>query len=134
MDERVADRVAEPVVDALQAVDLEDHHGRVTVLLELCREPALEAGAAGKAGQGIVIGQPAETLLAVLAIGDVAQRRIEFEAALVTPDRKAEVHRHLGPVLADRSTLEQLAGELEGVPPATRAIPVRWAATKRCGR
>ena len=71
----VAGRVAERVVDVLEAVEVEHEHGALgAVAARACAravELLLEAAPVEQAGERVVVGQVLELLLEALALGDV---------------------------------------------------------------
>ena len=73
--ERVADRVAQGVVDLLEVVEVEQHHRHGIAAAPGARQrsgqPIVEQHAVGQAGQGIMQCQVADLLLGGLALADV---------------------------------------------------------------
>ena len=73
----VAGGVAERVVDQLEAVDVEEHHGEAlggaAGLGERHGQAVGEEGAVWEIGQSVVIGEVADHLFGLLALGDVAE-------------------------------------------------------------
>ena len=74
---RVADGMAEAVVDALEAVEVDKHHGHLAMLAPRRRQRLLQAvekqHPVGQVGQVIVLGQMTGARLGLLALGDVGQ-------------------------------------------------------------
>ena len=73
----VADRVAEAVVDRLEVVEIDEHHGELTVVAPGARErqceAILEQRPVGEAGEIVVERLVAELLLERDALGDVTE-------------------------------------------------------------
>ena len=70
-DQLVARRMAEGVVDVLEAVEVEHHQRRLPPLQAEALELLLEAPTVDQAGARVVVGQVLQTLLEALALGDV---------------------------------------------------------------
>ena len=90
----VAGRDAEPVIDLLEAVDVDDEHGRLDLLFapwraQSCLQPVHEQLAVGQAGQIVVHGVVQQPLLGLLLLGDVDQRADAADHLAVGADHRA---------------------------------------------
>ncbi len=94
-EDLVAGAVAEAVVDALEAVDVEEVDGRgvaAAAAIDRVREPVTEEGAVGQPGERVVERQALELGLHALAVGHVEEDAEEERRLLV---RVAAHDRHL---------------------------------------
>eukprot|EP00659_Diplonema_papillatum_P013429 gene13429-biopygen13469 len=77
LEQQVANRVAEAVVDVFETVEVEEQHGALAAGFLLVVEGGLQAafkqGAVGQAGQRVVVGLVIEARLGVLEAGDVGK-------------------------------------------------------------
>ena len=92
LEHPVAGRVAEGVVDRLEAVQVEEHqhHPRLLPFGGLQRgvQAVLEQGAVGQVGQGVVVGQAVDALLTGLALADIAEEtHVTGQVAFVVEHR-----------------------------------------------
>ena len=74
LEQLVADRVAERIVDAFEVIEIEAEHGEALAALdplELVFEALAQHGAIGQVGQRIVARHMHDALLGALALGDV---------------------------------------------------------------
>ena len=97
--QRVADRVAEAVVDRLEAVEVEEQHREVIVrIVAMATERALklfqEALTVGQPGEPVVVGLLNQFVLGRLELGDLGERTRESDrfAPLIARDRRAAEH------------------------------------------
>ena len=96
--DRVAGRDAEPVIDLLEAVDVDDEHSRPDLLLRLGDrddrlKPVQEQLAVGQAGEIVVHGVVQQPLLGLLLLGDVDHRADAADDLAVRPDDRAGSQR-----------------------------------------
>ena len=77
----VADRVAERVVDALEVVEVDEHHGDLVraARLERLAHALGEQRAVGEPGQRIVVGLMGELVLQVAQLGDGLLEAVELQ-------------------------------------------------------
>ena len=77
----VADRVAERVVDALEVVEVDEHHGDLVraARLERLAHALGEQGAVGEPGQRVVVGLMGELVLQVAQLGDGLLEAVELQ-------------------------------------------------------
>ena len=76
--QRVADHVAERIVDALELVDVDVEHGQLAFRRDLGQfplEPLVEQRAVRQVGQRIVMGEVGDAFLGAAAFGDVFMGR-----------------------------------------------------------
>ena len=77
LEQLVADRVAEAVVDLLEAVEVEEQHGAQLVVgaraVQRAAQAILEQQTVGQAGQRVVVGLVVESRLGMLEAGDVGE-------------------------------------------------------------
>ena len=98
-DQVVAGLVAEPVVDRLEAVDVDDHHRALAAVAgaegDVLVELGAEAAAVEQAGERVVVGEVAQLGLGLLGLAqglvdDLAVLRLELARAPPrSPDRSA---------------------------------------------
>ena len=110
LEQHVADAVTERVVDDLEAVEIEKHHGEVVGSLDAVRRAAhlIERGAehapVRQPGQRVLRGEPRHVRLRLRALGDVGEGLDEAAVG-----QMAAAHLDHGPVrhgaLADRELL-----------------------------
>ncbi len=108
--EAVAAGVAEAVVDLLEVVEIEHHHGDPAALAARLAHRLAQAveqqRAVGQAGQRVVMGEMADLLLDALALGDVEQHELGRGLAALADrhrdrlDVDAAARRDGGPQLA----------------------------------
>ena len=94
----VAGRDAEPVIDLLEAVDVDDEDGRLDLLLGLGErddrlQPVHEQFAVGQAGQIVVHGVVQQPLLGLLLLGHVDQRADAADDLAVRADHRPGAQR-----------------------------------------
>ncbi len=77
LEQGVADRVAERIVDRLEAVEVEEHQRHATLHAVRMRlrlgDAVAEQQAIGQAGQRVVVRQILDALLCLLALADVRE-------------------------------------------------------------
>jgi len=131
LQQRVADRVPEGIVDQLELIEIEEHHPPRGVMALGVRERDVDAIAkeqtVGQAGQRIVVGLILHLLLRRLAIGDVDDRSFENAAVeqghvLDDPDRRSVAPPHAHFDVGERSVLSHLRHQaIVGLPRSCRA-------------
>ena len=98
LEQVVARFVAEPVVDGLEMIQIEQQHGPAAAIagrrLGLLGQRLLEAPAVEQRRQKIVIDEVLQTPLELLALGDVLDLRDEVQrlAVVVADERDAQQH------------------------------------------
>ncbi len=108
-EDGVAGLVAEPVVDGLEAVEVEQEQRHLLVVVTLAQgllELVDEAGAVVEPGQGIPVGSRQQRLLGIPALADVLDLDVEVRLALVRHHHGGRADPHGGAIRARRRTLE----------------------------
>ena len=118
--QRIADRMAERVVDHLEAVEVEEQHGdhlaTARALLERVREALVEQRAVREIGERVVTGVMARAGFRRLARGDVAHGQDEEAAAVdvETGGRKLDRKTAAGAAAAHlQQPVARQAGKIE---------------------
>ena len=118
LQQPVAGLVAEAVVDDLEAVQVQEHqrHGPTRALRARHRlaQAVAEQHAVGQAGEAVEIGQVAELLLRLLAVGHVAQVDQPLPAWPRAQRGHANLQRALQGLAVQRQAVASLQGEAVG--------------------
>ena len=111
--DRVADRDADRVVDLLEAVEVDHHHRRLDLRIDLGErqyglEPVDEQLAVGQAGEIVVHGVVQQPLLGVLELGHVGERADQPHHLAVGTDHRPRLEREPHVVTVRRAQAEIL--------------------------
>ena len=112
----IAGDVAEQIVDFLEAVEVEEQHGKAAVGAAMRREFGLqllvEAGAVRQFGQRIVMGEEMDILFGLLALADIADGKHLVRPAGIDDAALDQLHRDDAAVGGDSATSHGLARRL----------------------
>ena len=97
LEQFVADRMAERIVDALEVVEIEAVHGEALALASATRqqfvEPLIEQDAIGQIGQRVMMRHIGNARLGLFALGDIDQRH--QDRRLVAERHPAAIDQHV---------------------------------------
>ena len=98
LDDLVAGLQAQEIVDQLEAVEIDQHHGqqlsRPLRPLDRLRQPVVEQQAVGQPGQRVVVGEAAQRLLGLAPPGQVAHHQHDHLPAALQRHAALDLDRH----------------------------------------